>query len=194
MNDFRSPAAIDWQGDVGTVSFGDDGKLVVWFFRKSVLLGKASEEAGRPVHEGRDYVHIQQPGERDYAEREATELDRHRFAKKWELYLAGREQTADGTPLETIFPNDPDLIDTMRPLKIRTVEQLAGLTEAAIGRLGMGGRANVEKAKLFLEQSKAAVPFHKLKSELTTANEQIETLKTQVAALMAQQKSKKGAE
>lgn len=192
MSDFRGAQAIDWQGDVGIVSYGGDDKLVVWFLRKSVPLGKASEEAGRPIFEGRDYVHIQHPGERDYNEREATDLDRQRFPRQWAAYQNNQEQLTDGTPLAVLFPAEPEIVDTMRPLRIHTVEQLAALTEQAISRLGMGGRTHVERAKRFLDESKAAKPFHKLKGELEAALQRIAELETTQAALAAQATTPKG--
>ena len=58
------------QRGVAQVSYAEDARMVVWFFRKSVQNGVLSEQEGRPVFEGRDYVHIQQPGERDFIERD----------------------------------------------------------------------------------------------------------------------------
>lgn len=172
----RPVTAVNMQGHVGTVEFGSDARMVVWFFTKAVHMAAKSEAAGRPVFEDRDFIHIQQPGERDFVERIANSSDRMRWAEKWAAYQNQREQLDEGTPLSVLFPSEPAIIEMMRHVKVHTAEQLANLTEAGIERIGMGARSYVERAKRFLEEAKLAAPFSKMQADLEAKDSRIAAL------------------
>ena len=172
----RPISAVHMQGHVGTVEYGSDARMVVWFFTKAIHIAVKSEEAGRPIFEDRDFVHIQQPGERDFIERIATPSDKARWAEKWAAYQNQREQLDDGTPLSVLFPSEPAIIEMMRHLKVHTAEQLANLTEAGIERIGMGARSYVERAKRFLEEAKLAAPFSKMQADMEAKDSRIAAL------------------
>lgn len=150
----------------GSVSMGSDARMYVKFYKRAVQMGAASEEAGRPIFEDRDYVHIQHPGERDAVDREVTEMDRLRWRERWQAYQDGQEHAETGTPLLVLFPSNPALVEMLKPMRIHTVEQLAGLTEQAMSRVGMGARNYVDMAKRFLEEAKAAAPFSRMEAQL----------------------------
>jgi hypothetical protein len=177
---------------VGQVSYSADDRKIVWFFKKSVHMAAQSEEQGRPIYEGRHYVHIQEPGERDFIEREAHDGDRARWAAKWQAYQAGLEQDAVGTPIVTLFPANPEIVDMFRAFKVTTVEQLAALTEAAMGRMGMGTRQHVEKAKAFLQAAQGMAQAHALQRQIDERDETITELKQRLAALEAAVHEKRG--
>lgn len=169
----------------GMVAFGDDKRLFVQFYTRSVQNNYQSQQQGRPIFEPMPFVKIVQPGERDVIDREVREEDKFRFRAQWERYEAQKEQTPDGTPLAVLYPDEPHIVDQMQALKIFTAEQLAGLTEQAISRLGMGGRAHVERAKRFLEAAEKFGAAHQMQRELDAANDRIATLEAQIAQLMA---------
>jgi len=167
------------------VPYGDDRSMAVWFFPKAVQMGAASEEAGRPIFEDRHFVHIQQPGERDFVEREATGSDKMRWPEKWAAYEQQRDQAETGTPLQVLFPAEPSIIETLKLLRVQTVEQLAGLGEPAMARIGMGARGYVERARRFMEESKLAAPFSKMQGELEAERARTEALSTQLQQALA---------
>jgi len=173
------------QTGVGQVSYAEDDRMLVWFFRKSIQNGAQSEAEGRPIFEGKDYVHIQQPGERDYIEREAHQGDIGRWPRHWQAYQEGREQDQAGTPIATLYPTNPEVVDMMRALKVSTVEQLANLTEQGIARMGMGARAHVQRAKDFLEAAKGMAHAHALQRQIEERDDRIATLEQRLAALEA---------
>jgi hypothetical protein len=64
-----------------------DDKLIVGFYKKSVLNQAKSRAEGRPVHEGRDFVKIQHPGETlNIVDRPVSEDDQRRWPQKWAQY------------------------------------------------------------------------------------------------------------
>lgn len=146
----------------GMVEFGDDSRLFVKFERRSVLNPVKSREEGRPVHEGVDYVHIQQPGERDCTIRPATEIDTMRFRQQWARYRDGQTQDVEGSPLSVLFPNNPEIVENLKYYRLSTVEQLAALNDTQIQNLGIGGRQFHEAAKKYLAAADKGKDFHAL--------------------------------
>jgi len=73
----------------------------------------------------------------------------------------------------------------MRALHIHTVEQLANLSEQGMGKLGMGGREKVNRAKLFLEHAAKMAGGSQLQAELEKARDEIAALRSQVEQLVA---------
>lgn len=117
-----------------------------------------SIEAGHKVYKDVDWVIVTPPGNKDVVEDVAAEwlkkvTDRAQngfydpewvdaFRKMFALYKEGKEMPEDGTPLRmctTLFT--PAEIENCLAVNIRTLEQLAGANEEALGRIGMGARA-----------------------------------------------------
>lgn len=187
MSDLIAPAgasSIAWQGHVGMVQQSD--RRFVRFFRDMMLNAQASTEAGRPIHEPVDMVEIIHPGERDRHHVRVHEGHKLEFAAKWAAYQAGLQPIIDGTPIETLYPHEPGLVTQFRALHIFTAEQLAGLTEQGISRLGMGGRKHVERAAKFLEVAASTAGATRMQAELDAKTDEIDTLKEQMARMERQ--------
>lgn len=150
----------------GIVEFGNDARLFVEFYSRSVRDEVASKSADRPVHVQLDYVRIRQPGERDEINRPAHDGDRRRFSRHWQAYQEGRQVTPDGTPLAILFPNNPEIIENLKYDKIFVVEQLAELNDTQIGNIGLGGRQFVDRAKAFLKSANSARGFSQLSARV----------------------------
>jgi len=150
----------------GLVAFGSDDKLFVTFYRRSVLNRLKSEAEGRPVHDGMDYVRIQQPGERDVIDRPVSPEDPHRFPKHWMLYQQNRDQVPEGSPLSLLFPANPEIVDNLKFFKIVTVEQLAALNDTQRQNVGMGAVMWCDMAQKFLEAASKGAPLHMMQKEL----------------------------
>ena len=170
----------------GTVTFGkgDDG-LFVQFYAHAVHLEFQSNQEGRPIYEQRDYVRVIQPGERDKIERQVREDDKHRWPRQWAAYQAQQQQVPDGTPIDVLFPGAPHEVAMLKALHVHTVEMLAALSEQGIGRLGLGGRSKVERAKKFLDAAASMAGANKLQAELDEARAEIGALKAQMEQLIA---------
>lgn len=150
----------------GIVEFGNDARLFVEFYSRSVRDEVASKEKDRPVHVQVDYIRIRQPGERDEINRPAHNGDRQRFARHWQAYQDGRQATPEGTPLAILFPNNPEIVENLKFDKIFVVEQLAELNDTQIGNIGLGGRQFVDRAKAFLKAANSARGFTQLSAKI----------------------------
>lgn len=189
MGDFATMTQKFDANNGGIVEFGDDSRLFVEFTLRAVPDEIASREMGRPISRSVDYIRIRQPGERDEIMRPAHDGDRKRFARHWEAYQAGRQESPDGTPLAILFPNNPEIVENLKYLKIFTAEQLAGLNDTQVQNVGMGARAWQQKAAEFLmlaDNGKGLEALHakveqmsKQMAALTEKNTALETALTE---------------
>jgi hypothetical protein len=177
------------------------GPFVV-FYAKALPQGLASLEAGRPIHKSVLFIKIQHPGERDNVDRIAEAGDALKYRAQYMAYCQDRK--ADGiigTPLSTIFPAHPDIVETLRFHKVYTVEQLAELPDTAMQNIGMGGQEYRDKAKRYLGAAASGKGFAYLEAQvekLQKAQERIDAdrallqnenqrLRSQLEALQAAQ-------
>lgn len=182
------------------VEFGSDASLFVEFFRAAERNNFRSTEAGIPQYDSVVMVKIVQPGERDAAVMRATDLHKMRFPRQWEAFENQQDQQASGMPLVVLYDGQPDLIANLKAAKIHTVEQLAGLTEQAIDRMGRGGmpmRHMVAEAKELLDGMNGAAGVQKLRGEVKEKDARIRTLEQQLREVgdrLSALEAKKGSE
>ncbi len=169
----------------GIVEFGSDEKLFVKFERRSVLDQVQSRDQGRPIYVSVDYVHIQQPGERDTFVQPATQEHVMRFRRQWQAYQDGRAEMPDGSPLSVLFPNNPEIVDNLKHVRISTVEQLAALNDTQIQNVGMGGRQFHDAAVKYLAAAEKGKDFHALAKEVEQMRRDRDADKQKIAALEA---------
>lgn len=190
MNDFAllaRPTGIQMQGDFGIVQYGDDSRLVVFFYVKSVFNAAKSSEAGLRVHEDQIYVTMHPPGERlNIVDRPATEQDRMRFPVQWSKFIQKVQQVPDGTPIDLLFPNNPSIADNIKTYGIQTIQQLANLSADAINNVGMGAQEYVNMAKRYIENATDGTAFHKMQEELKKEKQNNQILSQQFANLQEQ--------
>jgi hypothetical protein len=187
--------AVERQGWGMAASGPTDDKLIVGFYRKSVLNQARSRAEGKPVHEGRDYVKIQHPGETlNVVDRPVLEADPHRWPRQWHSYQQGVRHTPDGVPINLLFPAKPEIETMLRGYNIHTVEQLAGLSGEGISAVGMGAQEWVNAAQRYMERANKGVNHHQFEKALADKDSQIAALSRQVAevtALVRQQQTTK---
>lgn len=181
----------------GMVRFGSDDTVNVLFYTKSVLDAAQSRERGRPYHVSMPYVRIQQPGEKDYIDRPVAEYDqaKARWPHHWARFENGQQPAPAGTPLEVLFPMNPEIPANLHTLSVHTVEQLATLTANGAQTIGMGATEWQRKARAFLASANGGVGMHrlqqeneKLQSKLETQANQISLMQTQIERLTASTK------
>lgn len=143
-----------------------DERLHVTFSKKAVLNGIKSKEEGRPIHEPVDFVRIQQPGERDYIERPAHQGDIGRFRRQWEAYQSNSGASATGTMLSVVFPNNPEIIENLKYLKIFTAEQMIGLNQTQIQNVGMGGLEFQRRCQEYMATAEKGKDYHGLAARI----------------------------
>ena len=154
----------------GTYIHGDDagqherdaGKdsIIPIFKRGRRLNQKKSEAEGRAIYDEFDECHFMIPGDQTYLHIEGVnETHKRRFRKQWEDYQAGREQIT-GEPLDAWYEISgfPGLIDELRAVKCRSVNDLATMHDDFVGRTP-GWRDWREKARKYVaaQASKAAL-------------------------------------
>lgn len=160
-----------------------------------------SEKEGRPIHDKVLLGFIMNPGSRDEASRI---IERHKpdgsviqdgdWSKKHadhvNIFKETGEGTAGGTPLSSWPAMDVSTVADMAAMKIYTVEDMAGLSDAGIGKIGMGGRELRTKAIAYLkaaqdssEAPRLAAENQRLRSDVDRLQAQLESLGAMVEAL-----------
>ena len=176
-------AAQVHQTGFGSVSFGSDEKLIVWFKSKPVKNGVKSKDAGRPIFENVPHVHIQQPGERDFLEIPATSEHARRFPRQWAAFQANAEQKIEGTLLSVLFPNNEAVVESLKYFNVHTVEQLSALNETQIQNIGLGGREFVNLATRYMEQAETGKGISALADQIKALELREKEKDARIAAL-----------
>lgn len=172
----------------GMVRFGSDSGVNVLFYKKPVHDPVGSREKGRPVTIALDYVRIQQPGEKDFADRPVRDDPSviNRWPQHWARYQEGQQPIPDGTPIDILFPQNPEIAANLHPLGMHTIEQMAGATAHALQTIGMGSVEWQKKARDFLAAANGGVGMHKLQTELERRDNTIEVLQNEMSLLRRQ--------
>lgn len=170
----------------GVVRFGNDDKTNVLFYDKPVVDPIKSREMGRRWEVSKQYVRIQHPGEKDYSDRPLTDFDKARFPRQWAQYLQGHKQMPDGTPVDVLFPQSPEIPANLHSLGCHTIEQLAGMTEHGSQTIGMGATQWRDRARKFLEAAAGSAGIHRLEKQIEDERNKNEVLSNQISQLQTQ--------
>jgi len=161
----------------GVAVFATDNQLLVKFFKHAELSHHKSKQSGMPIYDNVDMVSVINPGEKEEVKVVADEFHKRRFPKQWEAYKAGMDQEQSGTPLDHLFPNEPGTILTLKTFHVYTIQQLAAISDTAMGQLPMG-RTLSDKAKAYLSSASSGQNFHTMQSAM---QKQIDDLKSLLA-------------
>ena len=172
----------------GNVDFSAPDLRNVNFYTKAVPDPEQSRQRGRPWAVSKVFVRIQHPGEKDYTDREVKEDDiaKHMWPRQWDAYQRAQEQVPDGTPVECLFPQSPEIPANLHTIGIHTVQQLAGLTAHGVQTVGMGATQWQQAAKNFLAHANGGAGFHRLTAENEKLKNSLETQANQIALMKAQ--------
>ncbi|MDB4312052.1 hypothetical protein N9937_01350 [bacterium] len=165
-----------------------DETLLVKFFIKSVEDKGQTLEQGRPVFREREYIDIRIPGSRDGASRPCTHKDKQRFPKHYAAFQQRVEKPEEGTPLVEWGAISRTTADEMAFHNIKTVEQLAGMSDNLAGQF-MSGGAYKQKAQRFLEATKENLTIEKLQEELNSRDSLLSQLQEQIDELRIAQET-----
>lgn len=167
-----------------TSRFAEDAKLHVEFHRMPMLNEWKSNQEGRAIYDETDFVRIHIPGDKNnIVDRPVDEIDRFRFADKYNRWKAGQADAVSGTPLSAMPSMTPGKVAEYGYFNIKTVEQLAGAADS-VGQKFMSFHADKSRAKAFIEAAAGNAPIEQMNSELAKRDAEIENLKAQMAALM----------
>lgn len=150
------------------------------FFTEAVKMEFKSKQAGRPIFEDREMVRIIIPGDRRSMVVEIVNDDhRQRWPKEYEAFKAGQEAPLEGTALADWPQLSRARVEELAYFHIRTVEQLAAVTDNHLQNLGMGARDERERARVFLDVAKnGTAALSKLVTRMEAAEAKAGALET----------------
>lgn len=166
---------------------------IVEFYRDAVQNNFKSAQAGRPIYEEKDFVRITTPGDTKTVVVELVN-DRHKnqYPRAWEAYEKGMEEVTEGTPISQWNQASISQARELAHFNVRTVEQLAMVSDGNVQTMGPGYRQLRERAKQYLaatqddaSNTEAAREAEQLRERVELLEEQNAALKQQIATLKA---------
>ncbi len=182
----------------GTEEMGtpeDASKHYVQFYKKAKQDKAETLKEGRPICKMVDYVKIHIPGDKTTViDRPVSDVDRRQYGNQYRAFLEDKSQDeASGTLLTAWGGLTPERCAEYAIGKIRTVEQLAGASDAALQNMGPGSTAQRQRARDYVELMKGAAPVAQMRAEMEEKDAQIKAmqnaLKEQGEAIEALKKS-----
>ena len=160
-----------------------DRVLLVKFFFKPMIDKEKSAKEQRAVYKDRLYISITIPGSREATVRVAHAGDLDRFPEHYARFKNRVEEPQEGTPLKEWPMITRSMAEELSFLNVKTVEQLAGMTDTHAGKF-MSGYQLKQDAKEWLERTKKDVSEVKLQKELDQRDEVIAKMQAQIEELM----------
>lgn len=169
--------------DFTTTGSANDGNIVT-IFTKKVINNFKSKEADELIYDFRPYLEIISPGQKhSIIIREIEEKDKSKYKEHWNAYQNKEQLRQNGTALRNWSGVEPEMVAELEYQSIFTVEDLANVSDANLGNIGMGATKMRNAAKLFVSGSgKNDV---KLQGALDKINDLEETIKTLMGAKSA---------
>lgn len=181
----------------------------VTFEQRAVEDRNASIAAGGMVMKDVDFVIVRQIGSKDTHEKNALEwlsdIDRsaasgqypmewaRHFRDKYQAYKAGQDEPELGLSVKQWPSLSKAQVENLLAAGVRTVEDVAGMNEPTMRKVGMGARELQKKARTYLETrdaNKATEMISSLQIAVETKDERIASLEARLAALEAGSKKR----
>ena len=175
--------------DVMTAERGVADGVIPVFYREKTPNPRKSASEGRQIYDEYDAVKMIIPGDKTSEHIELVkEEHKRRWPRQWQAYTEGREQL-NGTPLEQWYlaTNHPALIEELRALKVRTIEDLAALNDDFAARFP-GGLDWRKKARAEIEKQKGLEAQLSANAELQA---QLDEMKKTLAAMQKPEKQER---
>lgn len=180
----------------------------VEFFVEAVENPRESRKQGRPIFKDEEMVRIRWVGDQkrilvapahDRSQYDPESGDLLTYAEFWPKHYAAFRENAElsgegQTPLSVLGGLTPAKIAEFKSQHITTVEQLAALPDRALGKIGLGTRAHVERAQAYLDNAKANAALNQVESENAELRAKMEAMEKALAALQQDQAPGKTAE
>lgn len=166
-----------------------ESTLNVSFYTEAVEFKAESEKAGRPVFKDVPFVRILVPADvTNIIERKATKEDEQKFPRAWARFKAEQTEGVEGMPLEQWPQITRSLLKELKYYEVHTVEQLAGLSDGQVARLGMGFTDYRNKAKAYLAAAAGTADVTAQAAENERLKQQMADLQAQIVALGTEKK------
>ena len=165
-----------------------DANLLVKFFHKEREDAEATRKEGRPMYRETEYVEIRIPGKRDAQVcRPATERDKQRFPRHYDMFKQRVAMPSEGTPLSEWPQISRSLAEELSFLQIKTVEQLVSASDTNLSRIH-GGLGLKQRAAAFLkyaDQTKLVAEKEALQTKLADQDAKMAEQAEQMAEMQA---------
>lgn len=144
----------------------------------------ASDKQGKPVFNDVEYIEKRVPGDKlNIVHKPVDDDDRKQFAQQYKAWKAGLEDPESGVPLKEWPPMTRSEVETFAYHGVRTVEDLAGMSDATCKGIGAGVMKRRDQAADYLKRANLAAPSTHLRAELAKRDNQIEALQRQLSEL-----------
>lgn len=183
---------------VGELSDRKERPAYVRFERRPIEDRAASAREGRYVARDVDFALVTPPYSRDVFEQVAPEwlaqMKREvtggrlpvewyeRYVESYERWKRNEEMPLNGTPIKGWSVISPAQMKNLLALNILTVEDLAGVNDEGLRRIGMGAGELRTKAKAWLSQTKDKGPLTMENAALRAENSVLKTTNEQLDA------------
>lgn len=145
----------------------NNGGNAVIFYKRAKQNEDKSKEAGRAIYDMRDYVKIITPASRDEVDVPVQDKHKEAYPRQWAAFVDNKDQdTASGTLLSVWGGVPPERVEEYIFKKIRTVEQLAAVSDGNLQNLGMGAQADRKRAVEWLAAMSGKAPVMALQAEV----------------------------
>lgn len=158
-------ADSSWDGAVTQV--GQRGRTVVRFELVPKENETKSAQLGRPVFEDVEYIEIRTPGDlTNIPFRPVTARDKLEFAHAYNAWKQGLADPAQGTPLSKWPGCTRSQVEELAFYAVRTVEDLASVSDGNIQKLPLGTTALKQRAIDFLKSAEGMSHASSLRADL----------------------------
>lgn len=155
------------------------------FYIKQKQDQKKTLQEGRPIFCDQEYVEIRIPGDnKNIIDRKVLEKDIKRWPDIYKQFKDGVEAVVEGTPIDQWNSLSASRAMELKAMRIMTVEQLAGLPDTIIQKIGMDGHTLSTKAKAFINTARESGFAEKLAVENQRLKNDVEFLKESMAPLV----------
>lgn len=171
--------------------YGEDSGLNVSFTTEPVFSKRETYLAGGVTkYVDMDFITITVPGNRDLIiHTPVTDFYEWRFPHEYEAFKRGKDAAVVGTPLDMWPALQPAQVAEMKHVGIRTVEQLATLSDSSSGVM-RGFYALKHKAQQFLDDAKdknaAAVVRAQMDEQAERHKAEMKAMEDRFAAMLEQ--------
>lgn len=171
-----------------------ESSVFVEFYTDAVHMKAASEKEGRPIYEDRPHVRIIIPGDTgNIIETIAKDEHKRKYPEAWRRFQSAEATGHTGTALEQWPQITRSQVKEAKYYEVHTVEQMAGLSDTHIAKLGMGFSDLRAKAKAFLSLAEDTAVATKQAAENEQLRREMDDLKAQIKE-MGKRKHKETAE
>ena len=163
-----------------------ENSVFVEFYTDAVEMKAKSEQEGRPIYEDRPHVRILNPGDTGTViECVAKDDHKRKYPEAWKRFIANEATGHSGTPLEQWPQITRSQVKEAKYFEVHTVEQMAGLADVHISRMGMGFSDLRAKAKAYIALAEDTATATKQAAENERLQNQIADLQAQIKDMSA---------